>query len=144
LLLASAACAGLDLSGARRDAYGAFGPTRDATVVSPDGRPRPHLSAEAFAALRDRLRRDDGFRADRTRACAQELQRLWSADERAAWAADLDVEPAGAVRAYCERLNGAIVDGSLDYAGWLALTDPAGDPRERRRAVRALREAPAA
>jgi hypothetical protein len=67
-------------------------------------------------------------------------------DERAAWAVDLDVDPDRAVPAYCGRLNGAIADGRLDYEGWLALTDPAADPRERRRAVRALREesAPAA
>jgi hypothetical protein len=80
LLLASAACAGLDLSGVRPgapgvapDRYGAFGATPEAAVVRPGARPRPHLSAEAFAELRDRLRRDDGFRADRTRACAREL-----------------------------------------------------------------------
>lgn len=101
---------------------------------------KPRMTPEEFADTRDRLR-DPAYRNGRDDVCRKELGQLWSAEERARWAADLGVEADRAVSVYCERLSEAIAAGRIAYEEWAALTSPGGNPDARARAIRVLREA---
>lgn len=104
--------------------------------------PSPPLSAADYEAVQGVLSRSPQAREELALECRRGTAAAAPAQERAAMAAILDVDPEDVPEVFCARLVAAIARGDLDHADYERLQSGSEDAGFLRRLVRALRRGP--